>query len=297
MLIANPLYDVVFKYLLDDKKVARLFIGVILGVEISELEFKPQEIPIVFSKSDEMDETKTLVQVLRIDFKARITYPNGTSMLVLIELQKVKIDTDMMRFRKYLGSQYADPKNIVTIEGRRMPLPIITIYFLGYSLRNFEQSPILKIKRAYIDNFNQEVLLQKDSFIEALSHDTIIIQLPQIKHKRRNELEQILSIFEVQSIQTFEMKFPIPEQYIEIVKRLNLAVTDEEVRYAMEAQEAMENDYNSKDIALEEERKLKEEALLKISEAMKKLKKSGMNSTEISAIFNLSELEVSRLIS
>ena len=41
MLIANPLYDVVFKYLLDDKKVAKLFIGVILGVEIVELEFKP----------------------------------------------------------------------------------------------------------------------------------------------------------------------------------------------------------------------------------------------------------------
>ena len=297
MLIANPLYDVVFKYLLDDKKVAKLFIGAILGVEISELEFKPQEIPIIFSKTDEMDEKKPYMQVLRIDFKARITYPNGKFMLVLIELQKVKIDTDIMRFRKYLGSQYADPKNTTTNEGKRIPLPIITIYFLGYSLKDIEKYQILRIKRAYIDNFTQEVLLQKDGFIEALSHDSIIIQLPQIKHKRRNELEQILSIFEVQSIQTFEMKFPLPEQYIEIVKRLNLAVTDEDVRYAMEEQEAVENDYKSKAIALEEERKLKEEAQLKLSEAIKNLKIKGMDTADIAAIFNLSEFEVKSLFS
>ena len=81
------------------------------------------------------------------------------------------------------------------------PLPIITVYFLGYTLKHFEQTPIIRVKRQYIDDFNMEVLTQKESFIEALSHDSIVIQLPQIKHKRRNEWEEILTIFEIDNVQ------------------------------------------------------------------------------------------------
>jgi len=32
--IANPIYDVVFKYLLDDEKVARLLLSALLGKEV-----------------------------------------------------------------------------------------------------------------------------------------------------------------------------------------------------------------------------------------------------------------------
>ena len=44
MRIANPIYDVVFKYLLDDEKVARLVLSALLGKEILELAFRPTEI-------------------------------------------------------------------------------------------------------------------------------------------------------------------------------------------------------------------------------------------------------------
>jgi len=43
MQIANPLYDVVFKYLLDDNKIARKFIGLIIGREILKLDLRPTE--------------------------------------------------------------------------------------------------------------------------------------------------------------------------------------------------------------------------------------------------------------
>ena len=43
MLIANPIYDVVFKYLLEDNKIAKLIIGKIIGEEVIELIPKPQE--------------------------------------------------------------------------------------------------------------------------------------------------------------------------------------------------------------------------------------------------------------
>ena len=41
MQIANPIYDVVFKYLMEDAKVAKLLISSIIGEEIEELDFRP----------------------------------------------------------------------------------------------------------------------------------------------------------------------------------------------------------------------------------------------------------------
>jgi hypothetical protein len=111
MLIANPIYDVVFKYMMEDNKVAKLFLGAILGTEITELEFKPQEITALFPKSESPSEKAFPMQVLRLDFKATITHSNETKRLVLIELQKVKIDT--IRFRRYT-SAFSTP--IQTIE-------------------------------------------------------------------------------------------------------------------------------------------------------------------------------------
>ena len=43
MIIANPIYDVVFKYLLEDAEIARDLLSTILGEEVVQLEFKPQE--------------------------------------------------------------------------------------------------------------------------------------------------------------------------------------------------------------------------------------------------------------
>jgi hypothetical protein len=39
MNIANPVYDSVFKYLLDDNRVAKIFISAIIGEEITDLHF------------------------------------------------------------------------------------------------------------------------------------------------------------------------------------------------------------------------------------------------------------------
>ncbi len=44
--IANPIYDVVFKYLMEDSQVAKLLIGKIIGKEVLELQPRPQEISV-----------------------------------------------------------------------------------------------------------------------------------------------------------------------------------------------------------------------------------------------------------
>ncbi len=337
MLIANPIYDVVFKYMMDDNKVAKLFLGAILGIEITELECKPQEITTLFPKSeDDSLERKNFVQVLRLDFKATVSYPDGTKRLVLIELQKAKMDTDAMRFRRYLGTQYADPKNAIPVNNKEKPLPIITIYFLGYTLKNIENIPVVRVKRQYLDNYSGEEILVKEDFIEELSHDMLLIQLPLIKYRKRDKLEQILSIFEERNLTVFDMRHPIPPEYEPILERLHSALNEEEVRHARLAQEELLYEFSSRDKMVEEALALAEQAETKKKEAETReknalasekravrekkealvmanqaetretetLKKAIQNliskSTsiaEIAAIFNRSEEEINKLIS
>ena len=269
MLVANAIYDVVFKYLMEDRNIAKLLLSGILQTEIIDLELKPQEY------SADMD-TKTLT-VYRIDFKARIMLKEGKQQLVLIELQKAKYPADIMRFRRYLGKQYANKDNIIETEGKRVALPIITIYFLGYSLEGVEDIPIIRVARRYLDHSTGEELHKKTEFIESLTHDSIIVQVEAIKRKRRKtELEKVLSVFEQgqkHEISIYENDYP--DKYKPIIRRLLKAVQNENVRETMEVEdEILEELENKERIALqaiqqaeqerqraEQERKEKESAL------------------------------------
>jgi hypothetical protein len=48
----------------------------------------------------------------------------------------------------------------------------------------------------YKDLVTGERIHAKESFIESLTHDSYIIQIPQLAKKRRNDLEKLLSIFD-----------------------------------------------------------------------------------------------------
>ena len=138
MLIANPIYDVVFKYLMKDKKVAKLLLSAIIGEEIIDLDFRPTE-----------QELKTPHSwtVIRMDFSAKISQANGQDKLVIIEIQKAKLPSDIMRFRRYLGNQYADENNVIVNDEDenqdRKALPILSIYFLGHRLE-YTKAPAIK---------------------------------------------------------------------------------------------------------------------------------------------------------
>ncbi|PCJ18545.1 MAG: hypothetical protein COB02_10405 [Candidatus Cloacimonadota bacterium] len=76
MQIANPIYDVIFKYLLDDNKIAKKLISLIIGEEIETLEFKPTEI--------RNDLESRSIWVLHIDFSATIKLSNGKYKKIII---------------------------------------------------------------------------------------------------------------------------------------------------------------------------------------------------------------------
>ena len=77
IIIANPIYDAVFKFLMEDQKVARILLSALLKKEILELEMRRHEYT-------SMEQTR--ISLFRIDFSARLREADGSEHLVLIEL-------------------------------------------------------------------------------------------------------------------------------------------------------------------------------------------------------------------
>ncbi len=277
MLIANPIYDVVFKYLMEDSKVAKLLIGSIIGAEVLELEFRPKS----FTTSLHLAplSIKPTFTIYHLDFSAKIKTPEEEK-LVIIEVQKAKLATDILRFRQYLGKQYSDKKNVYTLEtqdggNKTLALPIISIYFLGHSLESIHDIPVIHVNRKYIDAYSKAEITQKDYFIECLSHDSYVISIQDLKTRRRNELEILLSVFD-QSNQTEDQHIlnvreeDFPEQFRSIIRRLQKAVEVPEIRDNMEAEDTyLEELENQERRALEAE-KIAKEAFKQIAEEKQK---------------------------
>jgi len=238
MIIANPLYDVVFKYLLEDLEIARGLLSAILGEEVQALEVKPQETAI---------ETGGGLNILRFDFKAVVRKADGSLHKVLIELQKAKKAFDVSRFRKYLGENYRKEDEISTSLGatEKRALPIITIYFLGFSLENIPAG-VVKINREYRDMVTHEVLDVQDEFVELLTHDSYVIQVRKLPKDARSELERILQVFSPiyqtpSDKHQYDYRGEVEDALLQkMLHRLGRAIASDEIRDKMEVEDEIE---------------------------------------------------------
>jgi len=242
MIIANPFYDIVFKYLLEDVEITRELLSTILGEEVQSVEVKPQE---------KSTETSGDIRILRFDFKAVIKKPNGEMSKVLIELQKAKKAFNAMRFRRYLGDNYRKEDEVFNERGlpEKRPLPIVTIYFLGFSLNSIP-SGVVKINREYIDVVTQEKLDIKKEFVELLTRDSYLIQVQKLGHATKSRIERVLQIFSpiYQSPKDrHQLDFqgdtndPLVRRMAE---RLGRAIASEEIRDKMDVEDELERAFD-----------------------------------------------------
>ena len=238
MIIANPIYDVVFKYLLEDIEIARELLSTILGEEVVSLDVKPQETAI--------ENTASSVSILRFDFKAIIKTKTGEHKKVLIELQKAKQAFDVMRFRRYLGDNYRKEDVVMEDNGesKKIPLPIVTIYFLGFPLDNIKNA-VVKINREYRDVITQEIIEVKEDFVELLTHDSYLIQLKLLSGKSRTKLEKVLQVFssefKTEDKHQLNFKGDLNEPLVQkIVARLERAIASEEIRDKMDVEDEID---------------------------------------------------------
>ncbi len=267
MIIANPIYDVVFKFLMEDLDVAKRLIAAIIGEEILELEVRPQE----FSTPS----NKYLLTIFRLDFKAIIKTANGGQKKILIELQKSNHAFDIQRFRHYLGANYSATE---MVNGVEITIPLLPIYFLGFNLKL--KRPVLKIGRNYQDVSTGEILNQKDEFIENLSHDCFVVQINALPPQTRTKLEKLLSIFNQKWVFDTEHKWllkypgePDDKDLQLILKRLALAAETEEMKDLIRVEEefeiSMDNALRAKEMIIEQKEAVIEQKDIEIAEAMK----------------------------
>jgi flagellar biosynthesis GTPase FlhF len=197
--------------------------------------------------------------VYRIDFSAKIRSGSGEQ-LVLIELQKAKFAQDLFRFRRYLGNHYANRENQTTDPktGRTVPIPIITIYFLGEAISDLP-APVIKVNRECIDIATGERFTKKVQFIECLTHNSFIIQIPHLKEKRRTELEKLLLFFDqsnaIEDKHTLSIhEDQIPQQHQPLLDRLRRAIEDQNIRGAMDVEDDIVLELEDKDREIQKHR-------------------------------------------
>lgn len=275
-LIANPIYDAVFKYMMEDEKVAKLLLSALLKKEIIELQMRQHEYTSV---------QQTRISLFRMDFSAKIRDKDGTEHLVLIELQKTWLATETLRFRQYLGTQYLNQNNMYKEGNAPYGLPIISIYILGHTLGELKE-PVVYVRRHYLD-YDDHVIDQKDPFIESLTHDSIIVQIPYLQKRTRNHLERLLNVFDQ------DCRAPQDEHLLEIdesifsatemiiVTRLLRAGVEPDVRRSMEVEdeilseiEKRDTDIMLKEQELKEKRQELEQSKQKLEQSKQELEQS-----------------------
>ena len=247
--VANPIYDVVFKYLMQDQRVARLLIGRITGLEVQSLTVSPQETS-VHRAPDAPDHDLPLT-LLRMDFAARVRTADGRDRQVLIEIQKAKAPTVVERFRLYLGQQMSSRDNVVThASGRTEALPIVTIYFLGYDLGVSDESVIDVCPQVTERRTGREVEASHP-LVEGIHHRSHIIQIPRLASRRRDELERVLAIFDQELVKgngrgdahvltIAEGEYPAECGFV--LRQLREAMAEEEVRRSMQGEDLLLRD-------------------------------------------------------
>nr|VFK17203.1 MAG: PD-(D/E)XK nuclease family transposase [Candidatus Kentron sp. LPFa] len=273
MQIANPIYDVVFKYLMQNNDIAILILSTILEEEIFSLDLLPQETAMVLDNRS--------FTVYRLDFSALIKTAGGEERHVIIEIQKAKFAADIMpriiNRRRYLGDQY---RKGFPVEGEKAPkaIPIIGIYFLGYRLKHV-MAPVIKVLRTYYDAATGEEIPAREEFIESLTHDSIVIQIPQLGPARKTATERLLAIFDQHRKVEGDSHIlnideeAYPEEYRKVARWLNSAISEPDIRRTMEVEDdilaeledierriaGMEKVIEEKDKALEENARALEE--------------------------------------
>ena len=248
--VANPIYDSVFKYLMEDERIARTVLSALLKKEVVEVQIRRNEYTNGYRDN---------ISMFRIDFGARIREKDGSLRLILIELQKTWLETETLRFRQDLGAQYANPENMVH-EEERPPygLPMVAVYILGHKVGNINV-PVLYVNHKSYDYDGHEVTEGlPDPFVDSLIHDSIIVQIPLLHGQINNRLEKVLSVFDQtnkekdnrQMVELDEANYQDDADMQYILRRLIMASADAQLRQDMNVEDEYFQAIEDRDTAI-----------------------------------------------
>ncbi|MEN0046642.1 MAG: hypothetical protein AAF806_06270 [Bacteroidota bacterium] len=267
MKIVNPIYDYAFKYLMQNERIAKKVLSTLLGCEVLELTIEQQEIIVV--------ETNGL-KLYRLDFSAIILDEEGKKQKVLIELQKSKLPTNLLRFRTYLGESYTKREVVKDASGveESKVYPIISIYLLGYNVVDIPYLAV-NIDNRITNTVTKEVISVQSDFVELLTHKTRIIQVRRLSEDRKSRLEQFLTLFN-QAWVTSERYIidleEVPDDFSDVANYLSSPVKDEAFRKQLRAEEEIDEIFKRQEAEIAMKDELIKQERQKVKEEQQKVK-------------------------
>lgn len=308
--IANPIYDSVFKYLMEDERIAKTLLSALLKKEVVAVEMR---------RNEYTNGVRDNISMFRIDFGAHVKEPDGTIRLVLIELQKTWLETETLRFRQYLGAQYSNPENVPSENNKDgYAIPMVAIYLLGHRVGDINV-PVLYVKhKAYDYDGNVVTDGIPDPFVESLIHDSIIVQIPLLHGQVNNRLEKVLSVFDQSQkngsdrhvLNVNDSPFDDDDDMQYLLRRLLMAAADAQLRQDMNVEDEYFKALEDRDTAL----MMKDKKLAKQAEQLEQnkaeleqnkaqlrtmallLSNSGMSVEEIAKSVGMSQDQVKLLL-
>lgn len=278
--VANPIYDSVFKFLMDDERIAKTVLSALLKKEVLSVEMRKHEHPNI---------TRDKLSMFRIDFAARVRENDGSTQLILIELQKTWLDTETLRFRRYLAAQYNAEENIQKQgEYQGYALPMVAVYLLGHRVGDIDK-PVVYVGHKALDYDGKEVKNgENDPFISSLIHDSIIVQIPLLHGKINNRLDKVLSVFDQsqrteesqQIINLEENLYKDDPEMMQIIHRLSLATMSAEVRQEMNDEDEFFAVIEARDTQVMKQKKIISEQQDKITEQQDRITEQQDRITE-----------------
>ena len=250
--VANPIYDSVFKYLMEDERIAKTMLSALLKKEVIHVTVRPHE----YSNT-----TRDTLSMFRIDFAATVREREGDGVrdrVVLIELQKTWLNTEMLRFRQYLGAQYSSRNNMQEPDGKGFAYPMVAVYLLGHKVGNIKD-PIVYINHDVYD-YNGDAIAKgnEEPFVESLTHNSIIVQIPRLRGNVNNRLERVLSVFDQTQIEgdsqqvltIDEDKYADDNEMMYVLHRLTAAAANSELRQDMNVEDEYYQAIEDRDTAI-----------------------------------------------
>ena len=236
IVIPNPIYDVVFRYLMQDYDSAMIILSTLINEKIKRLDFQPltftkkttvteynEQIEQKINKHFEKEKQKIIddntlseydkniaineitikdpvtgkdVKMLHLDFAAVIEKENGEEEMVMIELQKADIESDIFRFKQYVCENFQKKRKIEKTDpdtGKRieidLPYRLIPIFILNFDIEDEIKDLMIKTKQIKTGIFTGKELNEKNEFIDHLCYELYVVQLPYLEIAEKLDFE------------------------------------------------------------------------------------------------------------
>ena len=300
--VANPLYDAVFKYLMEDDRIAKTILAALLKKKVIDVKIRRNEYANLTRRES--------ISMFRIDFAATVLDEDNKPHLMLIELQKTWLPTETLRFRRYLALQYNNEENMLKEEHEKYAIPMVAIYLLGHRVGKIEEPVIYVNHHAY--NYDGKKVEEgiPDPFVESLQHDSIIVQIPLLHGRVNNRLEKVLCLFDQTNVADNKKVIKVDDKQFEgdndmeyIVRRLQSAAADPDMRYQMNAEDEFFKELEARDsLIMEKDGQLKEKdgQLKEKDEMLRKMitgmQENGMSLDDIAKMLNKTVDEVKQIL-